>query len=327
MESNLLYKKNLGEWDILICDEMHYFLADADFNHTTDVSLAWILNQKKAIRIFLSATHKGMSIYLQRQKISFKEYVLPLDRTQIDKLTFFDNESQFERIAQQVVDTGTKAVFFIQSLQKALNLYKKFSDHSMFLCSKSKPEYKNVDTSAQKMMLEKEYFDCNFLFTTAVLDNGVTIKDTALKTIVIDMNSPVIILQCAGRKRCLGADDGFNLYIRSRSSQQIGGLLTQQQKMLGEIQDFNKYGAIAYNARHKRGNDDNRLFVDVEVGKDASGNQLFKKRPNLCKHIAILDSISCYTEILEHQYRFVGYMAELLKVRKYSVLPKMRFGR
>lgn len=177
VESNLLYKKNLDEWDIIIADEMHYFLHDTDFNHTTDVSLAWILNQKKAVRIFLSATHKGMSLYLQRQKISFKEYILPLDRTQIDNLTFFDDESQFERIAQQVIDAGTKAIFFIQSLQKALNLYKKFSEHSMFLCSKGKPEYKNVDTAAQKMMLEKEYFDCNLLFTTAVLDNGVTIKN------------------------------------------------------------------------------------------------------------------------------------------------------
>lgn len=320
MESNLLYKKNLDEWDVIIADEMHYFFADADFNHTTDVSLAWILHQKKAVRIFLSATHKGMSIYLQRQKISFKEYVLPLDRIQINNLMFFDDESRFERIAQQVIDTGTKAIFFIQSLQKALNLYKKFSDHSMFLCSKCKPEYKNVNTAAQEKMLNEEHFDCNLLFTTAVLDNGVTVKDTTLKTIVVDMNNPLTIMQCVGRKRCLGADDGFDLYIRSRSSQQIGGLLAQQQKMLSEIQGFNKYGAVYYNARYKRGNDDNRLFVDVPAGKDASGHQLFKKRLNVCKYISILDNISCYTEILEHQYRFVGYVAELLKVKKYSVM-------
>lgn len=45
-----------SEFDYIIADECHYFLADSTFNTYTQLSYDWITNKKNAILIFMSAT-------------------------------------------------------------------------------------------------------------------------------------------------------------------------------------------------------------------------------------------------------------------------------
>ena len=41
------------KYDVIIADECHYFFADADYNHKTDLSFEWVMGQQGAIRIFM----------------------------------------------------------------------------------------------------------------------------------------------------------------------------------------------------------------------------------------------------------------------------------
>lgn len=50
------------------------------------------------------------------------------------------------------------------------------------------------------------------LFTTKVLDNGVNLKDKAIKHIIIEQTDMVEFMQCLGRKRVQSPDDIITLY-------------------------------------------------------------------------------------------------------------------
>jgi len=61
MKSN---EKDLDEYNYIVCDEFHYFMGDASFSKTTDISLDLILSQIFATRIFMSATGDHMKTYI-----------------------------------------------------------------------------------------------------------------------------------------------------------------------------------------------------------------------------------------------------------------------
>ena len=65
LEQSLLNGFNtLGSFDIVICDEAHYFLCDAVFNPYTQISLEAILKHRKAMIIFLSGTIEDFEKYI-----------------------------------------------------------------------------------------------------------------------------------------------------------------------------------------------------------------------------------------------------------------------
>lgn len=65
VEQSLLNGFNtLGSFDIIICDETHYFLGDSVFNPFTQLSLEAILEQRKSIILFLSGTIEDFEKYI-----------------------------------------------------------------------------------------------------------------------------------------------------------------------------------------------------------------------------------------------------------------------
>lgn len=65
---------------------------------------------------------------------------------------------------------------------------------------------------AFRQITQSERFDCRFLFTTKVLDNGVNLKDKSIKHIIIEMPDIIEFIQCLGRKRICDAQDTIKLY-------------------------------------------------------------------------------------------------------------------
>ena len=57
----------------------------------------------------------------------------PYDYSHIKSLTFFHEKEQLENIAAQVISSNRKAVFFIQSTERALELYRKFENKIVFM--------------------------------------------------------------------------------------------------------------------------------------------------------------------------------------------------
>jgi len=59
---------DLSEYQYICCDEFHYFMSDASFSKTTDISLDLILTQTFATKIFMSATGDQMKMYINENK-------------------------------------------------------------------------------------------------------------------------------------------------------------------------------------------------------------------------------------------------------------------
>lgn len=135
----------------------------------------------------------------------------PYDYSHIKSLTFFHEKEQLENIAAQVISSNSKAVFFIQSTERALELYKRFKDDMIFSCSKGNQKYKKyMDETLIDSIADNCTFDSAILVTTSALDSGFTLKDSAIDTIVVDMMEPETVIQCVGRKRPINNDSIFD---------------------------------------------------------------------------------------------------------------------
>ena len=179
-----------------------------------------------------------------------------------------------------------------------------------------------MDATAIDEVIEHEKFECSLLFSTMALDVGISLKDSSLTTIIIDVADPVSIAQCLGRKRFLDDDDTLTLYIRGKSKQQIGGILRHCEENAEKVRFFQTDGAVAYNARHGRGNDPSGLIVDVPVETDAGPK--FEKKTNTLKYSNILYQIEMYKDILKLKDGFCEYIANLLSIEKYTILERDR---
>lgn len=313
-------RRSMGEWDVIICDECHFFLSDSNFNRRTDISFDWIMGQQNAVRVLLTATDNGISRFLQEQEIDFEKWVIPIkEEGEITRLSFFFNDENLVTIASQVVEAGGKGIFFLQSAKAAYTLHQQFEDTSLFLCSQHNKDFARfMDRTAILSMIEREQFDCPLLFATMALDSGITIKDRDLKSIVVDVADPNTIIQCVGRKRFVDNADSFDLYIRGRTNRQINGILQECRENAAKAKEYLESGAVEYNARHNRGNDPVGLVVDVPTGEETA--PLFKKKLNSLRFFHILYQIEMYENILQRKDGYCGYVADCLNIEDYTIM-------
>jgi hypothetical protein len=234
-----LYKHNksfnFDIYDYVISDEFHYYMSDAAFNITTDISFNAIIGQTNVVKIFMSATSGAMKTYINNRKgIPTIDYEIPIKYNFIQKLKFFMKDETMEKFIEEAIERvkegnqDNKGIFFIQSAEKAYDLYKKYEDHCLFNCSKNNDKYyKYVDADKIRDMLKNERFEEQFLITTTCLDAGVNIKDKDVKHIVIDNKDLYSLIQCMGRKRLGNEKDKIYVYIKAINNKQLGGLETQ----------------------------------------------------------------------------------------------------
>lgn len=236
IEHKILYRTtiDLSSYQYIVCDEFHYFLTDAGFNRTTDVSFDHIMSQEQAIRIFMSATGSNIKDYItNKRNIQAIDYQLPVSYPYISQLNFFYRDDSMEEFAKRVIESGEKAIFFIQKATSAYKLYKKFKKYSLFNCSKNNRQYyKYVDADKIKKMLQDEKFSEQLLITTSCFDAGANIVDESVRHIIVDMTDVDSVVQCAGRKRIQSEQDNFSLYIRVINNLQLGGLESSTKKKI-----------------------------------------------------------------------------------------------
>lgn len=260
---------NFSEYQYIVCDEFHYFLSDASFNITTDISLNKILEQS-ATKIFMSATGDYMRNYIKNiKKLDVINYEIPINYDHIKELTFFNLDTTLDMFIKECIKDGDKAIFFIQSAEKAYSLYSKYKDHCLFNCSKSNNKYyKYVDKDKIDNMLLNEKFEESILITTTCMDAGVNLIDLELKHIVCDIKDLGTLIQCIGRKRIQSEDDGIYLYIKTINNKQLGGMETQIKRKIKKADFLREHTVKEYIEEFPRSYDYNNIVYDEVIADE-----------------------------------------------------------
>lgn len=258
---------DFSEYEYIVSDEFQYFVSDASFNITTDISLNKILEQSNTIKIFMSATAEHIKRYLNNvKKLETIDYEIPITYDFIKELNFFNTDETLERFIEYLDGINEKAIFFIQSAQKAYDLYTKFKDKCLFNCSTSNDKYyKYVNTEKINNMLANERFEEQILITTSCMDAGVNIIDLNVKHIICDIKDIGTLIQCMGRKRIQNKDDGIYLYIKTITNEQLGGMETQTKKKIEKAEFLRTHTVKEYIEEYPRDYDYNKIVYDEVI--------------------------------------------------------------
>lgn len=235
----------------IIFDEAHFFLSDARFNPQTSAILRTLIWQYPlSKRIYMTATpvhveatitkvecelfdrrimangpdyHEKLSQVWKRSDSKYGYVTLQTYRLKANyskcKFHFF---SSWDTIAQQIASSEQEEKWLIfvktisegDALEKALHKLK-IAKKDITCIDASKKE-----NATYKAIVRREKFDGRVLISTSVIDNGVNIKDDALKHVVIHSLDPVSTIQMAGRKR-REPDDTVNFYFKTPTIQEI----------------------------------------------------------------------------------------------------------
>jgi len=226
---------DMSKYDYVVADECHYFFTDALFNRNTDLIIEYLIEYYNSILILLSATCLLTRGYFKAKNRLKDEnvYLIKEDYNYIDKFYFYKSEKVIQKLLLDLPE-GEKALY-ITGAKEAYEM-SRIIPNAKFICSKNNISYRRYsDKETYDCIRENQMYNCKVVCGTTVLDNGINIKDKAVKHIIIDVLDLMILKQCLGRKRINVSDDFINVYIKARNGRSLNGAIIQNNKALEQI--------------------------------------------------------------------------------------------
>ena len=204
----------LDAFDYIVADEFHYFLADATFNRSTEISLNEVM-KTKSIRIFMSATPNDMIKYFTEFRgLEIKKYEMPVTFDFVKSLTFIYGVDRIKEATYNTIGKGKKTMIFTTAGQRRMeSLMKEFPLNMAYASPSNGKLYSMVDPNKINEMILNKRFEESVLITTTAMDAGVSLFDRDIETIILDVREPNDIIQCLGRKRQVDEFDKIDLFI------------------------------------------------------------------------------------------------------------------
>ena len=207
------------EYDVVVLDEVHFFVSDADFN-PSDTYIMWqaILHSFGQCMVFMSATPEELQPFMDEYKDliedychrtgsnrgnlkEFWEYELDPDYDYIEPVIIEDNESMINIIA----NSRKKSIIFIDDIKAGREMKDKIKSivkNKSVVCWDADSLEKNQEADQiMKTLCIAHRLECDILITTSVLDNGVSIHDKDVENVAIFTTSKSSFLQMLGRVR------------------------------------------------------------------------------------------------------------------------------
>ena len=313
---------DITKYDYVISDECQYFFTDSTYNNYTDISLHNILNNKSSakipIKIFMTATPRLIKSYFENNNISIKEYEVEKDYSYINKVVFYYCQNLIEEVVLDNLEDDEKVLYFCKSAERSYTLHKKYESKSSFICSSYNAEYRPfINHEELNNILTEEKFYSQILFTTLCLDNGVNIKDSSIKKVIIDCDDVDTLIQCLGRYRLIDINDTIDVYIRAKGNQAMGGILSTNEKLLKMADELTELGDIDFIKKYPR-EDYGKIIYDspnVDGGYNKVVNEVMRTK---CKERVAFARvcIDC------GKNGFCDYIIPYLQKEEYTILDE-----
>lgn len=265
IESNIRYNKDFTlEYDYIALDEIQHFTEE--YNVYTDLSYDYLINHP-AKKIFMSATSKTLFRLLLNKGIVDEShyYKIEKDYSYVDEFIFYKKKNAYlDIIKDKIENTDDKIIFFTQSIEEAIELYKTYKDIASFYCSKhTKNQEAKLILAENEDCIHNNTFDGRLLVATKALDLGISLKDKMIKTIIVNMFDHNSMQQAIGRKRIIDNTDTCTIYIRDYYKR---GVNVYRDKCIKDIQlfltDREKFNHIKLSNREYR---NPYIYFDVEI--------------------------------------------------------------
>lgn len=209
LQAKLLNGKDIELYDVIVSDEAHYYLTDS-FNRKTEKAFNYVLNSN-AIKVYMSATGQDV---IKLLNVDYR-YSTDNNYSYINKFVVYNDNDYIINLINTLPE-NEKLIYFANNVKSAYDMYLRYSETKSvsFVCSKSNKNYSKYIT--EDAIIE-EKFNSQILIATTCIDNGINLKDRAIKHIITDLIDDVNLIQCIGRKRIIDNDDKVNVYIKEHS--------------------------------------------------------------------------------------------------------------
>lgn len=235
----------LDQFDIIFCDESHFFLSDVEFNQMANSAYDKIMHTTKAIKVFLSATNEELTKIVIKSYFYYNNYqslnqligkvwiyTLKYNRSNVNKIIeFFD----FDDIIKKIKSSDKKWLIFVKSKKDGETYIKKLKEETnkniAFLNRDNIDEQEVEASKTLDNLIQFEQFENDVLIATKIIDNGVNIIDRDLTNIVSFEYDFIELVQEIGRKRCVDDTDKFDLYLINEKKKSLSALETAKSNL------------------------------------------------------------------------------------------------
>ncbi len=262
----------------VVCDEAHYFFADSNFNTNTIISYKWIRNYFRGkIQIYISATLEYVKAHIKKDRdllgrhytpyyefeSEYKDTIKKIDKEEL--VYGIDNDYSHVRchilethnkVLEQIKNNKEKWLIFVDNIKRGNELYRELKnniyfenelddDQIVFL----KADYKKSDQEFMEYerITKEQRQKARILISTAVMDNGVSLKDLELRNVVLDVDVKDQFLQMLGRKRKDGGE--LNVYLVKKGKQHFQQRLQFASKIYSKaLSYYGEFSTLRYNA-------------------------------------------------------------------------------
>lgn len=329
LETLLLMHKNIKKFDVIICDEFHYWITDSMFNFNTQLSYDYIINQCNSIRVLMSATPTEIRDYISDDEKMIEKYMRKVEgskewtwdrRNNIIAYTIPSNYEHVtvkyitknDEIIEVIEKSNGKSIVFVSSKTNGRNIEKSLDTkniRSTFITADNKYAQAKDDVNE---LVNTNTFSAKVLITTSVLDVGVNFLDEDIKNIIIVATEPTEFLQMLGRIRVIQDGQEVHLFIHSMGAEYFQKLRDEHiAPKLQAIECLEKYDDDLESVfkDYKKGiysipdNYQDFLYVDSLYNDAISVNMLAVSH---CKKLYML-----YNEIYENMRHDSDYFIKL----------------
>lgn len=298
----------------IVCDEVHFFFSDSDFNNKTYLIFKELISEKydNSIRILISGTIDYIiGIIGRKVNNNFHYYTSGKDYSFLDTKYF----SNVIDIVQMIRNdkSNDKWLIFVNSKNKGDLIRKellKTNITNVFLHAKSShKERENISRNNK--------FNQKVLITTKFLDNGISLKDESIKNIVLSAPDKVTFLQEIGRVRIdINNARTINLFLDTQTKRNFQYLKNISKKKKDIIDLFYKdYESFEYQYNH----DIERLPKELFYINNESDKK--KWNVNILSCLKIKKDIEQYSKIINNfnnngKFAFIYEQLEWLEQAK-----------